>query len=575
MTSIIACITKSGLLFSLCIVFMLAACTGLQQLSSSKPDFSGQHKTLLERANEKATGNEEWFAYRDQKISEFRAKFKGNLSPALAVYLENDLYLYKDDKLASYIESIVKRLLAGWQGPIPEVQILIESGAYFNAYLDELHQLHIATGVLRQVQNEDQLAAVVSHELGHVLLQHNSEKSLTQRTGLTLDLAGELMVSGSASLDALMGGKKFKDKSEEPTLYLKSLGLVWSDILAPSWSRENEREADLIGMDLMMAAAYNYEELPVVIEYIHDAAIKRSKRLEKFNKYLRDYLKKHRPKIDTGFTSTVNNTIYDLVGELGNMLVDEITSLIALLNKSHDSREDRIDALKLYLEEIYDGGDLPPEISEASFKQVVRSKRSSAMLDQDITAIAILGDLLDEDGSQRKSHKINELQISRYSPVIASIAAYQINMAEKRSLQGQHDLLDLLQRVAEPPAETYVKLADIYIRQKDFSNAEKIIDRGEHAIGRDFRFLPMQILINKNSGNIDAAEYYTLQCKKYDASLEAWTSTGLMNAFVSNTYYKKCTQVMGYDPEETQGGFGYKVKSGLKKIFRRVSPLPL
>ena len=56
--------------------------------------------------------------------------------------------------------------------------------------------------------------------------------------------------------------------------------LLWADLMVPNHSRESERAADRLGLDLMLRAGFNHEESLAVVDKIHDAAASRSARIE-------------------------------------------------------------------------------------------------------------------------------------------------------------------------------------------------------------------------------------------------------------------------------------------------------
>ena len=95
--------------------------------------------------------------------------------------------------------------------------------------------------MLKLVENQDQLASVLGHEVGHVIAQHGNERmSQQQLTNVALAAA-----AGSGYLD---------------TASMQALGLgAQIGILLP-YSRAHESEADVIGLDLMAEAGFDPRE---------------------------------------------------------------------------------------------------------------------------------------------------------------------------------------------------------------------------------------------------------------------------------------------------------------------------
>src|SRR5436190_7493936 len=111
-----------------------------------------------------------------------------------------------------------------------------------NAFVLPGGRMGVNTGLLGIVRNDDQLAAVIGHEVGHVLAHHAAERA-SQESLTRLALAG-----GQA---ALGGGSQ----ASQAIASYGSLGAQYG-LLLP-FSRKHELEADRIGVDLMQRAGYD------------------------------------------------------------------------------------------------------------------------------------------------------------------------------------------------------------------------------------------------------------------------------------------------------------------------------
>ncbi|MGH7021161.1 MAG: M48 family metallopeptidase [Brevundimonas sp.] len=111
-----------------------------------------------------------------------------------------------------------------------------------NAFVLPSGQIGVTTGLLKLVQNDDQLATVIGHEVGHVVARHAAERYSTQSTtGLVLGAVQSRAGDYSQAVGAL-GGMGAQ------------LGL-----LLP-FSRSHELEADRLGVDYVAAAGYKPSE---------------------------------------------------------------------------------------------------------------------------------------------------------------------------------------------------------------------------------------------------------------------------------------------------------------------------
>lgn len=100
----------------------------------------------------------------------------------------------------------------------------------------------VNSGLLRVAENPDQLAAVIGHEVGHLLADHGNER-LTQQLGIK----AVLLVIGL-----------FTDIENQELLQAMGLGAQLGITLP--FSRAHEREADLMGLNIMAAAGFQPTE---------------------------------------------------------------------------------------------------------------------------------------------------------------------------------------------------------------------------------------------------------------------------------------------------------------------------
>jgi predicted Zn-dependent protease len=111
-----------------------------------------------------------------------------------------------------------------------------------NAFALPGNKIGVYTGMLKLVDNQEQLAAVIGHEIGHVLAKHSNERASQEMA----------MSQGMNVLQALT----------MPTSALGQLGFgllgVGAEygVLKP-YGRTQESEADMIGVDLMAKAGFD------------------------------------------------------------------------------------------------------------------------------------------------------------------------------------------------------------------------------------------------------------------------------------------------------------------------------
>lgn len=106
-----------------------------------------------------------------------------------------------------------------------------------NAFALPGGQIFITVGLYKQLQNQAQLAGVLSHEIGHVLERHSAEQMAKNQLGKTL------VVAAGATTE-----------NQNSSMMIAS---VVNQVVQMSYSRNDESEADTWGLKLMQEAGFN------------------------------------------------------------------------------------------------------------------------------------------------------------------------------------------------------------------------------------------------------------------------------------------------------------------------------
>lgn len=128
------------------------------------------------------------------------------------------------------------------------IDVAYSSKSEVNAYASGENSVVVQRGLLELLQSEEEVAAVVAHEYGHHLGQHIEERQRNAALGAIL--AGILVAGGAAA-----AGADFNDPSMTDAVGA-SMG-VGAQIGALSYSKSEEREADLLSAYLLARAGYD------------------------------------------------------------------------------------------------------------------------------------------------------------------------------------------------------------------------------------------------------------------------------------------------------------------------------
>jgi predicted Zn-dependent protease len=149
-----------------------------------------------------------------------------------------DYGVTQDKKLNAYIDRVGKKMAARTQRPHMPYNFQVVNATYINAYAFPGGSIAATRGILLKLENEAELASLLGHELGHVNARHAAEQM--SKSKLSQVVVGGLSAALGSGYGDLAG----------------MLGSIASGALLASYSRDNEREADALGMKYMVDADY-------------------------------------------------------------------------------------------------------------------------------------------------------------------------------------------------------------------------------------------------------------------------------------------------------------------------------
>ena len=123
-----------------------------------------------------------------------------------------------------------------------EWEVVVFDDASLNAFALPGRKIGVHTGLVDLVDNQDQLATVIGHEVGHVLAKHSNER-MSQELGAQMGIS---LISAVAAPQTALG---------QTAVSLLGVGAEYGVIMP--FSRLHESEADVIGLDLMAEAGFN------------------------------------------------------------------------------------------------------------------------------------------------------------------------------------------------------------------------------------------------------------------------------------------------------------------------------
>ena len=163
--------------------------------------------------------------------------------------------IVEDKALQQYVDEVAQKVLAESHMRRPDTPARFRNTVFtfrvldspiINAFALPGGYVYVTRGLLAHLNNEAQLAVVLGHEIGHVAGRHASKQAAKQQ------IMQGVLIGGAVAGQAAFGG----DVGEN----VLGLGGQAAQLLSLSYSRDNERESDQLGVEYAIKAGYDAAE---------------------------------------------------------------------------------------------------------------------------------------------------------------------------------------------------------------------------------------------------------------------------------------------------------------------------
>ena len=150
------------------------------------------------------------------------------------------LGLYDDQATQEYVNIVGQRLALSSDLPNEEFKFFVIDDEAINAFTTGCCNVYVNRGLLVNLNSEAELAGVLGHEIGHITARHPARRQ-TRGVAASLGAMAAAILTGSNAIGQL------------------------ANIGAQAWmmgyGRDNEMEADRLGLKYMMKAGYNPQSI--------------------------------------------------------------------------------------------------------------------------------------------------------------------------------------------------------------------------------------------------------------------------------------------------------------------------
>lgn len=179
-------------------------------------------------------------------FGEFTIRDELELARKFDLVIETRFPVVHDPQITGYVRSLVDRLVAAMPPQPFPIKVTVVRNGSMNAFASAAGHITVFTGLMANLDGEDELASVIAHELAHVSERHiakSIEKNQLIGAGSLLGILAGVLVGSQTKGD---GGEA-----------LAIGAMAGSRALQLQYSRQNEREADQYGLDFLVAAGFS------------------------------------------------------------------------------------------------------------------------------------------------------------------------------------------------------------------------------------------------------------------------------------------------------------------------------
>ncbi len=407
-------------------------------------------------------------------------------------------------EINSYLNEVMARLVAA--GPVPNasVRAILTANPSPGVVVTGSGLVLVSAGMLlaEEVENEDQLAAMLAHELAHILYQHQETdiyENITQRATQASNLFDNFR--------SLVSKSEFSNSTT--TNYLLGASELTENIIAPNlFTKGQEDDADRLGVDIMVAAGYNLDSVFDTLRFAQARQTRsreaNSDKREKEIAQAADQVKSGLNEGDApGVVEATVNTARKAVGSVKGALFERFGSGYYDPEVRETRLRDYISREHRFVERPVTR-DLPwmkqPDGAMATMLNNYRAVREALDAQQ--------GGDLDEAVARIKVAVSWPTETDAYPRWAFS------KIREDQGLREQYlQNLTIATRSEEPALKVYLELIGDELAQGRIVEAGKLLDSAAVAVGNPPHLLPARIRYQKLLGNDLEARGLVLNCK--------------------------------------------------------------
>lgn len=176
-----------------------------------------------------------------------------------------DLGKVQDPELNAYISEMGLKVASFSHRPDMPYSFRAVNAVYVNAYAFPGGSIAATRGILIALENEAELAALLGHEIGHVAARHTAAR-----------MSKAMLLNAAVGVGAVLASSE----SETAGLITSGVGSLGSTLLLAKYSRDDERQADDLGMEYMTKTGYSPEGMIGLMDVLRSLSDRKPNAIE-------------------------------------------------------------------------------------------------------------------------------------------------------------------------------------------------------------------------------------------------------------------------------------------------------
>ncbi len=384
----------------------------------------------------------------------------GPFTDGLLVLRMDEQSIARAAAMDDYIAGIVARLQR--HSPISGVPVRVyltaaEDYGLAKAMPDGV--IGIPLGVLRDVETEDELAFILAHEIAHVHLRHHDLDWFDAING-NVATASEVAIAVALKVGEATGNQTVLNDAKKAYLISQAVFYAADQGLFPSFTREQEDEADLFGLDLMVRAGYNpdgaFEAFTRFKEWQRQAA-ERARAARRSRAEARD--------ADNEF----EESFYTAMDEARASLT-ELWDSAGAAHRDPEAREESL--LDYFLREYID--DVPPDLRTLELVRAKKSPTTVALFERYTDARTALKLTGSGKPNEAMSHARRAVSGAFSQDSLTRLAFYETRRAQNDLNNAKLNLRYALEG-PDPALHIYLALAKVHAAMNEQDQAMAVL----------------------------------------------------------------------------------------------------